>query len=559
MSVTYIVRWLEVEDAAEIASVEARGHPAEHRMGEELIRAQLEETADGRSLSLGLYSRTRLVGFILAFVMRDRHEMASFFDAPVPESLDGSQSCVYVADYVVDREHRQASRMLTDKLGHVVLAREELRRLPVDAFSTEEYAEKWTARKRFFSKLGLRLTTRVPYHDAKLNRTLFWLCFERVKRSPPAPRPVESTLDALVRIERSGGALQVGAGRLESTWHALRPWWNDLLRETPHASVFQTWEYLRTWNEHFGVIEEPYTIVALRGDRPVAIAPMLVTMKRRGGKTRPCLTSLGESSSGFAVPLLQSADAVDAPEAIAGYLSSRADFWDGIRLDAAEHSPFLDLVSAGLRKRGCPVTVETGFVRHGIDVSGTWETFFSSRPASVRQSFEQAQSRLKARGELRFDLLPSDGAAQAIEQYFELESNAPDDEIGRGASASPRHTSFHRALATHCAEALGMRIGFLYAGDKLAAGLMGLQWRSRFYVLHTTRTLAYASEGASTALLGRFIQLCFEQHLCDAIEISASGCPDAPGWSTRTASSVVLQAQAASVLRRFLRRSEPFA
>jgi hypothetical protein len=323
--------------------------------------------------------------------------------------------------------------------------------------------------------------------------------------------------------------------------------------------VFQTWEYLRTWNAHVGALDQPYTIVALRGGRPVSVVPMLVTLQWRGGKHRPQLSSIGEGSTGHVVPLLHCAEGADATEAIARYVSAQSDLWDGIRMDAVENDSFVDLMRTGLQKRGRTVSVETAALRYGLDVSGSWQDFFSGRASSAKQAFEQAEARLKRHGEVRFDLLPAARTADAIECYLELESNAPDDEIGRGASASARHTSFHRALATRFAETLGMRIGFLHAGDQLAAGLIGFQWRGRFFLVHTTRSLTGEPQGASIALLGRFLQLCFEQRLCDAIEISAAGCPDAPDWSTCVGSSIVLQAQAASVLRRLLRRSEPFA
>ena len=113
----YSIGWLLPDDAAEAAALEERTHPAEHRAGEQLIAAQLETTeCDARNLSLGLYHRaagaTRpvLVGFVLAFLMRSRREMAEFFDAPIPEALDADGRTIYIADWAIEQAHRRANR-----------------------------------------------------------------------------------------------------------------------------------------------------------------------------------------------------------------------------------------------------------------------------------------------------------------------------------------------------------------------------------------------------------------------------------------------------------------
>src|SRR6185369_3401664 len=115
VSSEYTVGWLLPEDAAEAAALEARTHVAEHRAGVDLITAQLVTTESGaRNLSLGLYhlaadsSRPVLVGFVLAFVMRSRREMAEFFNAPIPEQLDPDGRTIYIADWTIEHAHRRA-------------------------------------------------------------------------------------------------------------------------------------------------------------------------------------------------------------------------------------------------------------------------------------------------------------------------------------------------------------------------------------------------------------------------------------------------------------------
>ena len=77
-----------------------------------------------------------LVGFVLAFVMRSRREMAEFFDAPIPEALDPEGRRIYVADWAIQLAHRRASKFMSEKLAAVFASDEESRGLPLNAFST---------------------------------------------------------------------------------------------------------------------------------------------------------------------------------------------------------------------------------------------------------------------------------------------------------------------------------------------------------------------------------------------------------------------------------------
>ena len=123
----YSIGWLLPDDAAEAAALEERTHPAEHRAGEQLIAAQLETTeCDARNLSLGLYhcaagaTRPVLVGFVLAFLMRSRREMAEFFDAPIPEALDADGRTIYIADWAIEQAHRRAFKFMAEHLADVL-------------------------------------------------------------------------------------------------------------------------------------------------------------------------------------------------------------------------------------------------------------------------------------------------------------------------------------------------------------------------------------------------------------------------------------------------------
>ena len=197
MSSDYSVGWLLPEDAPEAAALEARTHVAEHRAGEELIAAQLVTTESGaRNLSLALYyhpadgPRPVLVGFVLAFVMQSRREIEEFFDAPIPEPLDPDARTIYIADWAIEPAHRRAFKLMAARLAEVFESDEEARLLPVDAFSTAEYATKWRAGARWVGSSGFRFVAQYPYVDKRIGRPMFWLHFAPHRPQTNERRPL---------------------------------------------------------------------------------------------------------------------------------------------------------------------------------------------------------------------------------------------------------------------------------------------------------------------------------------------------------------------------------
>src|SRR5262245_60525392 len=61
----------------------------------------------------------------------------------------------------------------------------------------------------------------------------------------------------------------------------LREVWNDLVQDAESASIFQTWEWVTTWYEHFGSAGEIFVLTVREGQgRLVGLAPF--SLSRRG-------------------------------------------------------------------------------------------------------------------------------------------------------------------------------------------------------------------------------------------------------------------------------------
>lgn len=534
----YTVDWLRPDDAAAIAAVEAQVHSPEHRAGARLIWAQLQETEqDGRNISLGLYYGTRLVGFGLGFVMRSRREMADFFDAPLPAQLDPEQSTIYVSDYVVLPKHRQASRLISAAFSRFARVRDDLCNLPIDGFSTAEYAEKWRERSRFIAKLGWQAAGRFPFHDKKLGVTLNWLCFERI----PQPRHTALTIEAALRSPRmfdaEHGALTIGQLSSLAAWEALRPHWNALLDATDTPSPLHTWEYLRTWHAYFGLVAEPLIIVALKNSQPVAVVPLQIQPKAFLGqllgraslptetyRPRPYPTFIGNRF---------------AKTALYEYLATNDQDWASLVLC----TPSLDTeLIARLRRKSLLVIARAGPLCHRIDLQSTsWAAFLSSRPAAMQEAFAAGGKLFD--DPVRFEWLQVADDPKTLEEFFVQEQHAPDDETGLGTSVTGQQIAFYRELANRYAAELGMFSARLLAGDQVMASLLGYLWRRQLHVIHVTRSAQHAPELTAILALGHLIEHCFSRQLCQFISLPDLSYAATAAWATHSAPATVVCAE----------------
>jgi hypothetical protein len=97
-----------------------------------VIWAQLEEAeCEGENLSLGLYCGTKLVGYLLLFVLQERRKICEYFAVDLPAHMNPGEPVVYLADVGVLPKHRRCTRLLSSRLSVLLQARCDLWQLPL--------------------------------------------------------------------------------------------------------------------------------------------------------------------------------------------------------------------------------------------------------------------------------------------------------------------------------------------------------------------------------------------------------------------------------------------
>lgn len=461
----YTVIHLRPKHAQLIAKLERRIYSPEQRSGKEVIWAQLAEAEhEGENFSLGLCCSNRLVGFFLLFALGERRQMCEYFDVDMPAALDPQRSVLYVADFGVLPNHRQAIRQFSRHWSKLLSARPDIREMALDAFATEELADFWLTRMTLFMGLGWQLNAKYRFDDAKLRRPMVWLCFEPRKkgRSTPAA-PHDFRLEFRRRLAVSGETFELGIMRSSDAWSALKPYWDGLLEKTTEPSMLQTCAVVQRWWSRFGYASEPWIAVALRNGTPAAIAPLQITPMRRWGRVFKVLTWIHELS-GAAEPLMSTADRGGPLErALAEFIAQEKTAWDYLWLSGTADSAFL---------------VDLGSRLHAAGL-------LTAQVTKLRQ-IPQPDTSHPPRGRVElFKFETPETALKGLKEYLSFELSQQHTTPQEGRLANGAALAFCHDLALECSPFLLFCVLYWHRENKLVGGCCGMVWKNRFFPLRS--------------------------------------------------------------------------
>src|SRR5262249_39385405 len=157
----------------------------------------------------------------------------------------------------------------------------------------------------------------------------------------------------------------------------LRGEWDKLLHEAESASIFQTWEWVTTWYEHFGSEREIFVLTVRDGQgRLVGLAPF--SLSRRWGGRVLHLVGVNNTLTEYVDATLHPDSADSAVEAIFGAWRRAEGDWDLLRLPLLEgEGPFARNVRRLAARHGYRVYSEPR-ERMSRPLPESWEAFHRS-------------------------------------------------------------------------------------------------------------------------------------------------------------------------------------
>jgi CelD/BcsL family acetyltransferase involved in cellulose biosynthesis len=305
---------------------------------------------------------------------------------------------------------------------------------------------------------------------------------------------------------------------------AVEPLWRAFEREAD-GSVFQTYEWLATWQRHIGERQgvRPAIVVVCDADgAPLALFALGV---RSAGFARE-LAFLGSELCDYNGPLL--APAFSERFDRAGFLALWAQIERSLQAhprlayDFVRLTKMPELIGAQfnpMRHLAVTANPSGAYLTH---LAGDWESFYTAkRSSATRRRDRTKRKRLSDMGAVHF-VTPQDeaGVLATLDTLMAQKGRAFARMGVADLFARPGYREFYRVLATNAGSKALVHVSRLDVGATPAAINFGLIYRGRYYHLQASYDEGEVSRfGPGAAHLHDLMQYAIE-HGCDVFDFT---------------------------------------
>jgi len=287
----------------------------------------------------------------------------------------------------------------------------------------------------------------------------------------------------------------------------LRPAWESLLSRIPHATIFNTWEWLAPWWHAYGKDRELMVLAFFEGTTGlVGLAPLSITTKRSALSVRYRLLGLLGDGSGDSDNL----DFLALPGYEKSVVRSFMDFleqdrsaWDCCQLNTLpDGSPVLSHLLQELDDRGWPDAIHPR-LRSAIALPGDWDSYLSQISKNERRKLLYYSRRVARRFSAEFYKCSDESQLTAcLDALFELHSKRWQRLGEPGTFISAERRQFYGKLAQFLLRRGWLDFWLLKLNDVTVAAQFALRYRDTVYALQEGFDPAYALESVGFVLRG---------------------------------------------------------
>ncbi|HZS49703.1 MAG TPA: GNAT family N-acetyltransferase [Bryobacterales bacterium] len=301
--------------------------------------------------------------------------------------------------------------------------------------------------------------------------------------------------------------MQVGEINGIEDLEALRLEWSRLWERCPHATIFQTPEWLLPWCRNLFGGGSLWSLAVWRDGRLAALAPMFIW-----GGERKCISMTGAGVTDYLDFLCEPDVAAPAVQMILGRLGQREDNWRVCVLDdLPPESPLLarGAIPESLAWRrescaNCPV----------LDLPATVEELYRRLPHKFQVDLRRAKNRLARAGKLEVELAGEPTLPWCLASLFELHQARWQARSQTGMLASGALQAFHREAAAGFLRRGALRLWVLRLNGAAAAVLYAFARWPRLYIYLGGFEPSLSRLSPGTVLMS----LAIEQAICERFQ-----------------------------------------
>jgi CelD/BcsL family acetyltransferase involved in cellulose biosynthesis len=306
--------------------------------------------------------------------------------------------------------------------------------------------------------------------------------------SPPERRPVA----AATPFGPGEPKISVETVTEEGRFLELVSVWNRLVEEAKIEHPFLSHEWVRSWWQCFGAGKKLHVIVVKSGERPIAIAPLMLSVDRiYGMKVRKIGFIANVHTPRFDFIIADRPR--DVYRTIWDYLLKHAELWDVVELmQVLFDSPTLkelprlaakDNFLTGIwHSEDCPY----------VEFDQGWNALLRSLSHNHRAQMGKRLRRLRRIAPVGLEVL-SNPDQQVLDEGLGIEAAAWKAKAGTAIVCQPELVCFYREIAETTAKLGILRLVFLTVGGTRIAFAYALFHQNKIYVLKAGYRPEYAA------------------------------------------------------------------
>jgi CelD/BcsL family acetyltransferase involved in cellulose biosynthesis len=295
----------------------------------------------------------------------------------------------------------------------------------------------------------------------------------------------------------------------------LEPVWNEVAEAAGLDHPFLEHAWVRTWWECFGAGSTLHILVVKAGDKPIAIAPLILTTTRMWGiKVRRLgfFYNAHVPRADFLIAQRQE----EVFHAIWSHLCGKCS-WDLLQLcQLPGDSETLDTIPRLAGAGDCPTGVWASDASPYLQLHTSWDRYFDSLPAKHRANLRNRFKRLKGIGPVEIEAITADEKlADALEAGLRLEAAGWKGKSHTAISCDRNTFRFYSILAQRTAERGWTLLNLLRGGSTRIAFEYCLNYKNRIYRLKSGYDPFYARYSPSNLLSCLVLQHAFEHGITE--------------------------------------------
>jgi CelD/BcsL family acetyltransferase involved in cellulose biosynthesis len=299
-------------------------------------------------------------------------------------------------------------------------------------------------------------------------------------RTPGAAEPGAPAAVAPVAVSL-GPNLRVEVIRDPEALDAIEPDWNELLR-TSDATVFQSFEWQRTWWRHFGERRRGaglHLVTVRDGSTLVAVAPLWIDRSRLLGLAPVRrLRWIGCGDSDYLDVLAARGREEWSVERVADALAGDAGLFDvAVLEDTSDRSRTGPLLGHALGRHGWTVSRVAAEPCPETALLGSWEETIAAFRIHHRREIRRRLRNIERGHRIELEVVSRpEEVAPAILEFMELHQQRWERDGYWGAFSDPGVLEFHRDVAARLAARGWLFLAFLRVDGQRCAGNYGFSF-----------------------------------------------------------------------------------